>query len=639
MARAVHAVHEAGIIHRDLKPANVLLKLSHPPNVDRRPYTAADLQTAIPKISDFGLAKDWTNDSELTQTGMTMGTPCYMAPEQARRHPTGVGPAADIYSLGAILYETLTGRPPFDAATPAETLALLLNDEPLSPAQLKPGLPGDLVTICLKCLEKLPHKRYASALDLAEDLRRYQAGEPIHARPVGSIERAIRWCRRHPLAAGFATLSAFLAVAFVVAVFVYESKLLAQATALAEQERKQIVQLNIIVGGEKRDDGDLFAAALRFAEALRLDDPEYEMQHRARIAEVLRNCPRLLQIYHLNRGILCSRVTESGILVATLDENHKVEIRDVVSGKPVGRPFPLETVPKFAALSNDGRFFAAVDASGKARIWNVNDGTPVDFPDQRMMTVQNIVFSPTHPVLLTKHTDANVRRWDLSSGRPELQPLPNSVRAASMCDDAHWHFAMDADGFGRLSDLTTGNNKAKFPLDDDLYRVSVSRDGEHIAAVSKDHKVHTWHIGVKKSVPIMHLLDDSITHAHFSHDSKRLALMNGNGTIRVCDAGTGQAVTPMLRNPCRLTACEFNKDGNLVVTVADHGEVRVWELAGTPPREKTCWDLQPDRQPIEDLIALLQLHSHHCVNEQQQVAALAADRIRELATWAKSLPQ
>ena len=187
------------MIHRDLKPGNVLLE---------RSGSDLDLQSATPKITDFGLAKEHGIPRDLTLTGTLLGTPCYMAPRAGAAGGQRVGPSADIYSLGTILYETLTGSPPFAAGTPEETIVRVLNEEPLSPAWLVPSLPRDLVTICLKCLEKSPDKRYATAGDLADDLRRFQAGEPIHARPVGAIERAVRWCRRRPLVAALGALSA-----------------------------------------------------------------------------------------------------------------------------------------------------------------------------------------------------------------------------------------------------------------------------------------------------------------------------------------------------------------------------------------------------------------------------------------------
>jgi tRNA A-37 threonylcarbamoyl transferase component Bud32 len=181
LARAVHAAHQAGIIHRDLKPANIL-------------FTA----DGLPKITDFGLAKRLESDSRQTETGQIMGTPSYMAPEQASGHTRDVGPAADTYALGAILYKVLTGRPPFMGETPLETVRQVTDDEPVPPSRLVPRVPRDLETICLKCLQKEPKKRYESAQDLAADLDRYRSGNPIQARRTPFWERGWKWSKRRP---------------------------------------------------------------------------------------------------------------------------------------------------------------------------------------------------------------------------------------------------------------------------------------------------------------------------------------------------------------------------------------------------------------------------------------------------------
>jgi eukaryotic-like serine/threonine-protein kinase len=192
LARAVHAVHEQNVVHRDLKPANVLL------GPDR-----------TPKVTDFGLAKRLDATSQ-TASGAIMGTPSYMAPEQARGQSKQVGPATDVWALGAILYEVLTGRPPFRAANVTDTLLQVMADDPVLPRLLQPKVPRDLETICLKCFQKDPSKRYASAEELAGRLGLFLEGQPIPDRPTGKVERFWRWCRRNPALAAAVTVAAAL---------------------------------------------------------------------------------------------------------------------------------------------------------------------------------------------------------------------------------------------------------------------------------------------------------------------------------------------------------------------------------------------------------------------------------------------
>jgi serine/threonine protein kinase len=192
LAKAIHAAHQAGIIHRDLKPSNVMFG-----------------PDGIPKITDFGLAKR-LEEQGYTETGQVLGSPSYIPPEQAQGRAKDVGPAADVYALGAILYEMLTGRPPFKGRTAVETVMQVLNEDPVPPSHLQAQVPRDLETICLKCLNKEPSKRYASAQALADDLDRYLSDRPIQARRTPLIERGRKWVRRRPISSFLLAFCAFV---------------------------------------------------------------------------------------------------------------------------------------------------------------------------------------------------------------------------------------------------------------------------------------------------------------------------------------------------------------------------------------------------------------------------------------------
>jgi serine/threonine protein kinase len=222
LARAVDHAHQHGVVHRDLKPANILLTgggVAGWRGGEKAEDVTPPPHHLVPKVADFGLAWVSGDVSAPTRTGAVMGTPSYMAPEQAAGDPRRVGPAADGYALGAVLYECLTGRPPFRAATAAETLLQVRDADPVPPSRLQPGVPRDLETVCLKCLGKDPDRRYATAGELADDLRRFRDGRPVRARPAGAAERAWRWARRNP-ALTAAGAVAGLAVAGVVGVSV-----------------------------------------------------------------------------------------------------------------------------------------------------------------------------------------------------------------------------------------------------------------------------------------------------------------------------------------------------------------------------------------------------------------------------------
>jgi serine/threonine protein kinase len=261
LAAGMACAHEQGVVHRDLKPANILLT-----------------REGTPKITDFGLAKRLEEESGQTHSGTILGTPSYMAPEQAEGKIHEVGPLSDIYGLGAILYELLTGRPPFKGSSVLDTLEQVRKREPVAPTQLQPKVPRDLETICLKCLQKDPRKRYASAADLAEDLLRFRNNEPIRARPVPFYERAWRWCRRNPKVA---LLSAGMVV------FLIGWAISATVLKLEADENARIARVNEDLAREKKREADENARQARVNEKKALQNAEAAIRRVIGLGEYL----------------------------------------------------------------------------------------------------------------------------------------------------------------------------------------------------------------------------------------------------------------------------------------------------------------------------------------------------------------
>jgi serine/threonine-protein kinase len=253
LAQTMDFAHKQGIVHRDLKPANVMLMVPRTGGSTEASLTGAPLVQqlyGIPKIADFGLAKRLAEDGGQTRSGTILGTPSYMAPEQALGRSKEVGPLADQYSLGAILYELLTGRPPFNGATIWETIEHVRSQEPVPPSRLQPKVPRDLETICLKCLQKEPPKRYADTAALAEDLRRFVAGEPIKGRPISVGERTVRWCRRNPRVATLLGVVGLLVLAGLAGLSYFNIRLSNEKDEKEEQRQAAVEAKNVAVAAK-----------------------------------------------------------------------------------------------------------------------------------------------------------------------------------------------------------------------------------------------------------------------------------------------------------------------------------------------------------------------------------------------------
>jgi hypothetical protein len=620
LARAVHAVHACGIIHRDLKPANVLLQGEQ--------SAICTLQFAVPKITDFGLAKDQTAARRLTQSGVAMGTPCYMAPEQANHRAGVIGPATDIYALGSIFYEMLTGRPPFEAQTPAQTIDKLLHDEPLAPLQLRPTLPPDLATICMKCLEKSPWRRYETALELAEELRRFLGGEPIRTRPVGRIERAALWCMRRPLVAGLVAVSVLLALGLVTTAFVYEQRLRQALERQTEeqvqvivQQRQQIVELNVNIGTSSLAGADVLTALLRFTEALRLDEPAQAAGHRLRIARVLQHCPDLVRLVTLNEQVLGTTMCVRAEFAVTATPEHTLSVWDLRSGKPTVRGLEHAGPPRRAAVSADGRHLA-VAGDARLAVWELSARRARELDASPDRPITRLAFHPDGSVLLARRADGSVALWDTATWTALAADklAKDTLSFSDFSDDGRWLFTVDARRRGLLWSVATRTSQPlALPIAQPPARLAFSEDGERVATV-QDGCIQVWHTTSGEQLAAVATPDP--TALHFSPDGRRL-FSHGAGGARLWDAATGEPLTPQLRHGEGHLTAAYQADMERVVTVSPWGHVCYWRLRATASAEPG-----PDDRPLEVLQALAELLRGARIDDQQRLVPLEVEQLR-----------
>jgi WD40 repeat protein len=373
LAHAMQAAHDANIIHRDLKPANIILS-----------------SDGTPKISDFGLAKKLDEDSA-TRTGSVMGTPSYMPPEQANGSKD-VGPAVDIYALGAILYESLSGRPPFRAATPLDTLMQVIHEEPVPLRQLNAKVPLDLETITHKCLQKDPRRRYPNAQELADDLGRFIRGEAVLARLPSRLERLIRWVRRHPWTAaqvgtvfGLMLLATIVATTAAIRINHAQQKTL---EALAKEElarqsereallttRRQITRLDVLQATRFADNRQFDEALLALEKAWRNDpDRDNEATHRLRMGLALQNRPRLIGLAIHDTPLIDAVIDTRATRVLTQTTEGHVGLWEIRAGQAMELRLPHGAEVHTIALSADGRFALTGGENGQIVVWDATTG-------------------------------------------------------------------------------------------------------------------------------------------------------------------------------------------------------------------------------------------------------------------------
>jgi WD40 repeat protein/tRNA A-37 threonylcarbamoyl transferase component Bud32 len=596
VARAVHHAHCQGVVHRDLKPANILL--------------TAD---GIPKITDFGLARLGAG-SEQTQSGDVLGTPSYMAPEQASGRNSAIGPATDIYALGATLYELLTGRPPFRADNPLDTLLQVMDQEPVTVRRLQPNVPSDLETICLKCLEKAPSKRYASAADLADDLRRFDEGQPIFARPTPSWERGLKWARRRPALAGLYALAMVAGV--VLALYtvwlrdalsetekqrIAAHKAQSRAEEAAEERRLQLVRARLADGSRLLDEGDWFGSLLPFAEALQLDqhDAKRVEMHRIRLSAILRQCPRLVQFWPHEGDVAHTEFTADGRRILTVSGN-TAHLLDADTGAEAAPPMIHGQSITSAALSTDGLRLATIADDQTVQIWDAAKGQRLGTPLPFKEMIVRIAFAAggERLVTVTRNVTYEVRiqAWEVSTGKPVSSPLATATAPLS-------DVALSPDG--RLA-ATAGSTQTKAGLraaltvwevasgkpaftprdvPGSITQIRFSPTGSRVAAFSVDGTVRVWDCVTGKETAQMRQVGP-LLHLAFSPDGNRLATGGVNGTARVWDATTGKQLVTLQHGPAftqAATLVAFSPDGLHAITAGADNMVRIWDVTTGAP--------------------------------------------------------
>jgi WD40 repeat protein len=581
LARAVQFAHDRGVVHRDLKPANVLLTVD-----------------GAPKIADFGLAKNLEDHAAAgtpaTETGLVLGTPRYMAPEQLSSSAPGsrlpVGPACDVYALGVILYELLTGRPLYTGATPLDVLVRVLHEDPRPPRAYRPGVPRDLETICLKCLAKAPGGRYATARDLAEDLHRFLVGEPVRARPPSVLDRSVKFVRRHKALVGAAAGIAAALAAGIVATGL---------TALSEARQRRLADEHARQAGLARQEAVREACQARLAAALAAlggDNVREAADQLEAIPPERRGWEWRYAAARLDDSLAVLRDAGRMLLPCPAGErfvsitDQGVRLWDVAGGPPSAPLTPDVPQDLNAVTTPAGGLVLAVDYHSGFLCVLGGDGRV-----RQRLTLPGAVymhawaFDPagTH-LACAWYTDRPAKEFalfDLADGRQlaRFDHVGEEFRCVAFSPDGRRLVTGNDDRLVRVWDAAGGAALQAFEGHrGQINAVAFRPDGRVVLSCSVDQTFRQWDLASGKVVDERYGHDGPVNAVAYSPDGRWIASGGADGTIRYWSAGGGQAVAVLHGHTAAVCRLAFSPDGRRVASVSRDSawEARVWDGPG-----------------------------------------------------------